>query len=295
VTEVQGGGNGTWTGIGYTEIPYLKGQRIAVEFTGASVNDCYEFTGLPGKIQSAYDPSWGGVVDVSKNTENISNQFSQLERLSIEVIDLVSQVSDSTSRVRLAEVLNQIENIRNEINDNSFLSDSLKQVSATNINNLLTCAKPASSTGGAGGRRAAVANDCNVVDEANALQKFAGSEAALAAAFADFLDSFEDPPTKKIVKVTYADKTLSDLYIKFDKAGNPISIGQRSIAASKASVLLSKALRFAGSTPFQLVTAVLTTTPVGATRRSNLFRTNRRELPFSTTKSCRTLRRYSLR
>lgn len=55
VTEVIGGGNGTFTGLGYTEIPYLKGQRIAVEFKNASVNDCYEYTG-GGTVQSAYDP-----------------------------------------------------------------------------------------------------------------------------------------------------------------------------------------------------------------------------------------------
>ncbi|CCH54677.1 hypothetical protein BN8_03873 [Fibrisoma limi BUZ 3] len=78
VTEVQSGGNGIWTGIGYTEIPYLKGQRIAVEFTGASVNECYEFTGQSGKIQSAYDPSWGGITDIDAAIAQIQDKATHL-------------------------------------------------------------------------------------------------------------------------------------------------------------------------------------------------------------------------
>ena len=65
VTEVLSEGNGIFTGIGYTQIPYLKSDKIAVEFKNASVNDCYEYTG-GGTVQSAYDPSYfsdGASVD----------------------------------------------------------------------------------------------------------------------------------------------------------------------------------------------------------------------------------------
>ncbi|KAB7731159.1 hypothetical protein F5984_10145 [Rudanella paleaurantiibacter] len=67
VTEVTGGGASGWTGKGYTEIPYLKNQRIAVELNGAVVNDCYEL--VSGTVVSAYDPAWGEVRDI--NTANI--------------------------------------------------------------------------------------------------------------------------------------------------------------------------------------------------------------------------------
>jgi len=79
VTEVQDGGGGIWTGVGYTEIPYLKGQRIAVEFKGASVNDCYEFTGQ-GTVQSAYDPSWGGITSADSIIDQATNFFSSLSQ-----------------------------------------------------------------------------------------------------------------------------------------------------------------------------------------------------------------------
>ena len=77
VTEVQGGSNGNWTGIGYTEIPYLADTKIAVEFKGASINDCYEYTG-GGTVQSAYDPSWGNVINLDRSVQPILAEIRSL-------------------------------------------------------------------------------------------------------------------------------------------------------------------------------------------------------------------------
>jgi len=75
VMTVSGGSSG-WTGTGYTEIPYLKNTRLAVELKGALVNDCYELVG--GTIVSAYDPNWGGLTDLTGTVNLLKDAVTQL-------------------------------------------------------------------------------------------------------------------------------------------------------------------------------------------------------------------------
>ncbi len=76
VVMTVSGGSGGWTGTGYTEIPYLKNTRIAVELKGAVVNDCYELVG--GTVVSAYDPNWGGLQDVTQVVNLVQDAITQL-------------------------------------------------------------------------------------------------------------------------------------------------------------------------------------------------------------------------
>jgi len=154
VTEVQGGSNGNWTGIGYTEIPYLKGQRIAVEFTGASVNDCYEFTGQSGKIQSAYDPSWGGVT-------SIDNPLDQVRSLMQQLSDLLNNYKPG-DKAKLQQLTTEIGGYVQAINaDTTLTSDQRQQlVGAVNsTKEAVDCFVSAS-----GGRRSADSPTCSLED-----------------------------------------------------------------------------------------------------------------------------------
>ncbi|MGM9507895.1 hypothetical protein ACS5NO_09215 [Larkinella sp. GY13] len=76
VTEVRGGGSEGWNGVGYTEIPYLQGSKIAIELTGVVVNDCYELVG--GTAVSAYDPGWTEVKPIDKLVTNAVTTIKDL-------------------------------------------------------------------------------------------------------------------------------------------------------------------------------------------------------------------------
>ena len=123
VTEVLSGGNGTFTGVGYTEIPYLKNTKIAVEFKNASVNDCYEYTG-GGTVQSAYDPSWFE----ESSPDSLDNDLRELLRnMLIEARYLVNNFDGSQQhRDRAKNLSDQIVSLQQQING-SNLSGAEKQ------------------------------------------------------------------------------------------------------------------------------------------------------------------------
>ena len=154
MTEVQGGSNGNWTGIGYTEIPYLKGQRIAVEFTGASVNDCYEFTGQSGKIQSAYDPSWGGIADIDQGIKAVEDAARQLfERFDsyksrsseIEALIKNTPVNTDTLRAKAALAKGDIEAFINNVPGLTDAERAALLDEYNTLNNTLFAAGPGSN------------------------------------------------------------------------------------------------------------------------------------------------------
>ncbi len=122
VTQILSGGAGNWTGKGYTEIPYLQGQQIAVEFTNAFVNDCYEFTGRSGIVQSTFDPSWSGVVDIDagidllkKAAEQVDILLSaykgtpdQITAIQNTIVPLLEQYKDNPQAADLIDKLNHL-------------------------------------------------------------------------------------------------------------------------------------------------------------------------------------------
>ena len=147
VTEVQGGGNGTWTGLGYTEIPYLKGERIAVELKGVRINDCYEFTGESGTIQSAYDPNWGRVASV----DTAINIFVGLK-------DLLT-VYTSRYKSKLQEYAQQLDKVKASYQNDEDIPAETKQILVQNtaliqqrMGELISCD---SSSNAPNGRKAA--------------------------------------------------------------------------------------------------------------------------------------------
>jgi hypothetical protein len=122
VTEVLSGGPDGWNGVGYTEIPYLKNTRIAIDLKGVVVNGCYELVG--GTAQSAYDPNWGGVTSV----DSTINNFEELLRNTIvDARYLANNYDDSKQQKEKAnDLINQISYLRQQVN-NSSLTDAEKQ------------------------------------------------------------------------------------------------------------------------------------------------------------------------
>jgi hypothetical protein len=81
VTSISGGGSGGWTGEGTVAITLLKGVKLPVKviLTNAKLNDCYEL--LSGTVVTAYDPTWGNVLDVGvivSQIRDLTNQLSDL-------------------------------------------------------------------------------------------------------------------------------------------------------------------------------------------------------------------------
>lgn len=66
VKEVEGG-NGNYTGKGYIVVPYLGDTKIAVVFSGISINEEYQLT--DGILETTYDPTWGGVENTATLTQ----------------------------------------------------------------------------------------------------------------------------------------------------------------------------------------------------------------------------------
>ncbi|GAB2560307.1 hypothetical protein [Spirosoma areae] len=154
VVEVTGGGSGSWTGTGYTLIPYLGDNRIAVDFTDAGINDCYEYTGS-GTVQSKFDASWGNVADVDKllNQANhyftsIAERFGAFQNKLANVNKLLTNPTANASAIRDSLVAGQAE-LDSLLAQATCLSETQKNQLIQDYNQLKTIA------GSPNGRRAA--------------------------------------------------------------------------------------------------------------------------------------------
>ncbi|WP_421828950.1 hypothetical protein [Larkinella sp.] len=162
VTEVTGGGSEGWRGVGYTEIPYLQGSRIAIELTGVVVNDCYELVG--GTAVSVYDPSSFGTVDAG----SLVNVFDALEQTYQEVQEFLRVYNGSSEdKAKLSAYIDQLESLKQTITQSENLQSDTKSFYENLIDNgreLLQC--PLSATSSAGGRLSAtqMTNTCSFDD-----------------------------------------------------------------------------------------------------------------------------------
>lgn len=71
LTEVTG--TGSYTGKGYTTVPYLSFVKIGVEFTDIKINT--DFKLVQGEIKASYDPEWNNIIDVASIYDQIENIF----------------------------------------------------------------------------------------------------------------------------------------------------------------------------------------------------------------------------
>ncbi|KAB7731157.1 hypothetical protein F5984_10135 [Rudanella paleaurantiibacter] len=161
VTEVIGGGASGWIGKGYTEIPYLKNQRIAVELNSAVVNDCYEL--VSGTVVSAYDPAWGGVRSVDMAIDQIRDLATRL----VDLYNTYTGTAEQQAQIRQANA-----QLCENITSNNELSADQKatllakcQAYQADAETFLTCTAPAPTTSGVGNRntaRSATSASCTV-------------------------------------------------------------------------------------------------------------------------------------
>ncbi|WP_138990056.1 hypothetical protein [Larkinella sp. C7] len=177
VTEVRGGGSAGWNGVGYTEIPYLQGSRIAIELTGVVVNECYELVG--GTAVSAYDPSGfsgqPGSVD----------KFSDLSKVVAEVYTLLENLK-STDANLVTEQKQRLSSLTSVIQADTSLTEVQKQQAIQQINAIseqLTiveqqpCICASCSTSSTPGGRLAAAPNCQDIQIEIARSEVAYTEA----------------------------------------------------------------------------------------------------------------------
>ncbi|MCK8494596.1 hypothetical protein M0L20_22195 [Spirosoma sp. RP8] len=144
VTEILGGGSSGWTGKGYTQIPYLGDTKIAVNFTNAVVNDCYEFTGA-GTVQSAYDPNWKSVTSLDTVLHTLINLKDFLA------------IYTNKDKAKLQEYVNSMETVKQAYSNDDDIPSDTKTIIISNtslvqqkLNDLMNC----DSTGAPGARMA---------------------------------------------------------------------------------------------------------------------------------------------
>lgn len=165
VTEVTGGGAGGWQGKGYTEIPYLKNQRIAVELNSAVVNDCYEL--MSGTVVSAYDPDWGGV-------RSVNAAIDLIEDLTTRLVDLYNTYTGTQGEIdKIREINTQL--CQGIANNNTLSAEQKAQLLAecqaynTDSEAFFACTAPGPTTNAAGNRASArvatTAGSCTVTAE----------------------------------------------------------------------------------------------------------------------------------
>ncbi|RYC68214.1 TNT domain-containing protein [Spirosoma sordidisoli] len=151
VMTVSGGSSG-WTGTGYTEIPYLKNTRLAVELKGAIVNDCYELVG--GTIVSAYDPNWGGLQDadngikqVQETVRTLLETFDSYKSRSSEIEGLIKspQINSDTLRAKAALAKNDIVAFIDNVPGLTDNERTALKAEYDELNNTLLAASPGSN------------------------------------------------------------------------------------------------------------------------------------------------------
>ncbi len=160
VTEVTGGGSAGWNGVGYTEIPYLQGSRIAIELTGVVVNECYELVG--GTAQSAYDPKW---TEVKPIDEVVTNAVTAIK-------DLLA-VYTPNDKAKLEEYTKKLDEVKQAYQEDDGIPQEAKEAIIHNttiiqakLNELVSCDSLSNSPNG---RRTATAcpNPQDLIDMMN--------------------------------------------------------------------------------------------------------------------------------
>lgn len=97
VQEVQGS-NGTFSGLGYIEVPYLADTKIAVVFDNVKINDEYQMYG--GAIETTYDVNESNIV----TTEEIADTFEDLYE---GVKDIISQLDIVIENIKQGKLTNE--------------------------------------------------------------------------------------------------------------------------------------------------------------------------------------------
>ncbi len=162
VTQVTGGGASGWTGKGYTEIPYLKNGRIAVELNSAVVNDCYEL--VSGTVVSAYDPAWGGVRSVDQAVDQARELLSRVSDL----IATYTGTSEQKTALQAAgeQLCNRVASTASTLPDvQSQQLTGACQTFQTNLATFLACTVPTNTTATAGARIATVVTSCLITQD----------------------------------------------------------------------------------------------------------------------------------
>ena len=165
VTSITSGSKAGWKGKGYVtmRLPMnVEIGRFSVLFTDAVINDCYELAS--GKVESEYDPNWGGVLDVDASYEEIKDLLSELKEIYTKVYDNI-EVLDCTAESK-SKVNNSIESL-NDVNTNfATIFDVSASIAApyqtklTEISTSLTC-KVQQTCPSAGGRVSSALSDCD--------------------------------------------------------------------------------------------------------------------------------------
>lgn len=75
INDIQG--IGTYTGTGWTRLPYLSNIKVAVEFTNIKLNS--ELQLVDGEVKAQYDPTWGNIVSVNDVIDVIDDALDYLQ------------------------------------------------------------------------------------------------------------------------------------------------------------------------------------------------------------------------
>ncbi|WP_240905184.1 deaminase domain-containing protein [Flagellimonas oceani] len=119
-TEVHGG-NGYFTGRGYTRLPYLGNIKLAVHFTNILVNTDRQLA--QGTVITEYDPTMGSIVDTGDVVETVGELASSIRELlqnftgtpeQIEQLETENEQQESYVEELLADE-SIPQNIRNEL------------------------------------------------------------------------------------------------------------------------------------------------------------------------------------
>ncbi|UOX35066.1 fibronectin type III domain-containing protein [Flavobacterium sediminilitoris] len=75
INEVEG--VGTYTGKGWTRLPYLTNIKIAVEFENIKLNS--ELQLVDGEVRAQYDPEWSNILDVNEVIDVVENVLDNFQ------------------------------------------------------------------------------------------------------------------------------------------------------------------------------------------------------------------------
>lgn len=75
INEIEG--VGTYTGKGWTRLPYLSNIKIAVEFENIKLNS--ELQLVDGEVRAQYDPEWSNILDVNEVIDVVENVLDNFQ------------------------------------------------------------------------------------------------------------------------------------------------------------------------------------------------------------------------
>ena len=128
VTSITSGSKAGWKGKGYVtmRLPMnVEIGRFSVLFTDAVINDCYELAS--GKVESEYDPNWGGILDVDQTICNIKNIINDAQILILQITDEFELIScEPEVLTKYRNRINDVEALKDRINKACDISDQEK-------------------------------------------------------------------------------------------------------------------------------------------------------------------------